>query len=707
MKPTYEELQERVAGLERALADCSGKIAKMDSLEEQNRKFEATLAQSPSSIIITNEFGSIEYINSMFSQTLGYSPEEMKEELMLSILKDQDSASQYENLKNAIQRGEIWRGEMKIARKDGQLIWIWLITFPLYHLDKIQNYVILFNDITKHKLIDLAKQEREAIYKTLVENLPLAITIYDEDGRILFVNEITEEFFPSQKGNMTGKLMHDLYPRDIADEQLELIRQVYRSGKPQNIERNFNIQGREVKFKVTRQPVMNESGQVTSVMSIAQNISEEARKEQVLHIRQQIDSLSNITSDLKSSLDLVFQDLMQIPWIDAGGLYLMNYEKEVLELAYHTGLSHDFVANTSLYSKDSANARVAFNKKPRYVGMENYFSSTAEDIGKENISFVAALPLVYYDKVIGLLNLASRKVTVIDEFDRQAIESIALKVANLIELITTRMELDRSNRELQAKLKELGIKQQMLVQKSRLESLGELLAGLAHEINQPLSVISLAMENINYKLERKTASEAYLSGKIATINQQITKIRELIEHVRLFSRDQESIMFERVDVNQVIMNALSIIGSQLRYHRIKVTTDLPENIGYSIGNPFRFEQVIMNLLSNARDALDEKEKKSSSANLAKEIRITTCNEENNIIIQVWDNGTGISAENIDKIFNPFYTTKAEGGGTGLGLPIVYGIIREMKGDITIHSDHLRFTEITLTLPSYINPAEKK
>jgi signal transduction histidine kinase len=275
-----------------------------------------------------------------------------------------------------------------------------------------------------------------------------------------------------------------------------------------------------------------------------------------------------------------------------------------------------------------------------------------------------------------------------------------MKVGNLLEMIRTRQELDLSNKELRDKLEELNVKQQLLIQKSRLESLGELSAGLAHEINQPLSIISLAMENINYKQAQKATTSEYLEKKFNTITQNINKIRELIDHFRIFSRDQGTIMFEHVDVNQVILNALSMIGSQLSYRNINIKTDLAENIGCTLGNPSRLEQVILNLLSNSRDAVEEMDEKRGSEGHLKEIRIRTWDDKGRIFITVWDNGTGISSDNISRIFNPFFTTKSVGSGTGLGLPIVYGIIREMKGEITAHSEEGVFTEIRINLPQY-------
>ena len=539
----------------------------------------------------------------------------------------------------------------------------------------------------------------------ILDNVPISITVMDYDGKFIFFNKQSEINLGVSSKDLRSKSLTDLLPKE-GPANLKIIRNIFEDKQPVNQNVVYTIHGKTRYFKIERMPQFDALGNVSSVLSLAQETTELVQNQKLAKIQLSIDSLQSIGETFEESLQILFDNLFQLDWIDAGGLYLVNYEHEVLELVYHRGLSDDFADLVSSYPFTDQHAIMAFNKVPRYITIENYLPDTKEDQIREKISFVATIPLIYRGKVLGLFNLASRQVLDINESDRQAIESIALKVANLIELIKTRKELDNSNSELTTKLKELNIKQQMLIQKSRLESLGELSAGLAHEINQPLSIISLAMENINYKVAQKNATGEYLTRKFETINQNIDKIRLLIEHVRLFSRDQGTIMFEQVNVNDVINSALSMIGSQLRYHHIDVCTQFSKIDGYTIGNPSRLEQVILNLLSNSRDAVEEKSKRPGIAGYKMEIRIKTAVEHNKIAIKVRDNGVGISKENLARLFNPFFTTKSAQHGTGLGLPIVYGIVREMQGEIKTRSKIGSFTEVSILLPLYENNVEK-
>ena len=227
---------------------------------------------------------------------------------------------------------------------------------------------------------------------------------------------------------------------------------------------------------------------------------------------------------------------------------------------------------------------------------------------------------------------------------------------------------------------------------------------MAHEINQPLGIISLALENIFYKIIKQQYDQKYLQNKFSTISENIDKIQQIIEHVRLFSRGQMNASFEKVEVDNTIRNALKLIIEQYKKNEIELVTELNCPGSYTVGNRHKLEQVIHNLLSNSRFSVEEKASLISSVNYHKNILIKTSLIAGKIQIEVRDNGTGISSENLEKIFNPFFTTKPEGVGTGLGLSVVYGIVKEMDGEITVNSKWNDHTTVKIILPSFL---EKK
>ena len=247
-------------------------------------------------------------------------------------------------------------------------------------------------------------------------------------------------------------------------------------------------------------------------------------------------------------------------------------------------------------------------------------------------------------------------------------------------------------------LKKREQQQRLLIQKSKLESMGELAAGIAHEINQPLGGISMGLDNILFKLSMSDVPEEYLRKKIDALFSDIDRIRQIINHVRVFSRDQKNLVDEVVDVNEVIKDSISLISRQYQNHNIEIALKLSNDECLTLGNKYRIEQVFLNLLSNAKFAVDEKFDDHIEANYSKKIEITSYKDTKNVIVEFRDNGTGIPEHQINNIFDPFFTTKDVESGTGLGLSISYGIIKEMKGDIRVESKENEFTTIIVVMP---------
>ena len=266
-------------------------------------------------------------------------------------------------------------------------------------------------------------------------------------------------------------------------------------------------------------------------------------------------------------------------------------------------------------------------------------------------------------------------------------------------------ELKQLNQNLEKKVieetKKRRLQEQIIIQKSKLESLGRLAAGIAHEINQPVGLIKIATQNLFHKYKNNKITDTYLKEKSAFVEDNINRINKIIEHIRLFSREQQQDNKQKIDVKEIVNNALSMIGMQFKNHNIAIQKEFKEDHFKTIGNKYRLEQVVLNLLSNARDALDEK---FDELDDAKKIIIRLYPEGNIIVLEVEDNGCGLSQQTIYHVFDPFYTTKPESRGTGLGLSICYGIIQEMDGNISMESKKGKFTLVKIKLPSYSRKA---
>lgn len=240
--------------------------------------------------------------------------------------------------------------------------------------------------------------------------------------------------------------------------------------------------------------------------------------------------------------------------------------------------------------------------------------------------------------------------------------------------------------------------QQQMIHTERMASIGEMATGIAHEINQPLNIISLGLENLLVEISKSDSVDPeYFHKKAKLIFNNITRITYIIDHVKTFSRLNHDFSLVEFDVHESIKNAASMIENQFRNFDISLTTHFDKTIPRITGDPYKFEQVILNLLLNSQDAIEEK------AGIVKTafqwiVNLKTYKNKFNLIVEVTDNGMGIRAADLDKIMLPFHTTKKAGKGTGLGLSISFGIIREMNGTIGIESEYSRWTKVIITLP---------
>jgi len=235
-----------------------------------------------------------------------------------------------------------------------------------------------------------------------------------------------------------------------------------------------------------------------------------------------------------------------------------------------------------------------------------------------------------------------------------------------------------------------------LLQSARLVSLGQMAAGVAHELNQPLGGISATAEDYYLRLQdNMPVSPEQLSESFKRILSMVDRMSNTVEHLRVFSRDTSQEPGNPIQINDVIHSSLDIIGTQLKNHGIDVQFNLTDNLPRIIGHPYQLEQIFLNLLGNARDAFES----YTPANAQfKTITLSTKQENNTVIATIQDNASGIAQEHLNRIFEPFYTTKTADKGTGLGLSITYAIVKNHGGDITCTSNKNQGTSFQVKFP---------
>jgi PAS domain S-box-containing protein len=236
-----------------------------------------------------------------------------------------------------------------------------------------------------------------------------------------------------------------------------------------------------------------------------------------------------------------------------------------------------------------------------------------------------------------------------------------------------------------------------LTQSEKLSSIGLLAAGVAHEVNTPLAVIS----SYTQMLTKQLRDDTRLAPVLEKITQQTFRASEIVNGLLNFSRTSGA-EFTAIDLNALVHDTLVLLEHQLKTAQVRVETDLSASLPTMNGNQGKLQQVILNLMLNARDAMH--------GTAAATLRISTEMQNNRILLRIKDSGTGIEREHLHRIFDPFFTTKVKPApgqhkGTGLGLAVTYGIMQEHGGKITVDSEVGVGTVFTLDFPAPVSAVQ--
>lgn len=236
-----------------------------------------------------------------------------------------------------------------------------------------------------------------------------------------------------------------------------------------------------------------------------------------------------------------------------------------------------------------------------------------------------------------------------------------------------------------------------LIQAGKMATLGEMSTGMAHELNQPLNAIKLGSEFLQKMIELEgSVPEEELREVAADMSKEVDRATAIINHLRQFGR-KSTISKHKVDVNVPAQGVFSVLGQQLKVNNIKVALELEDNLPLILADENRLEQVFINLVINARDAMLKRKEEDSEAG-PMVLTVKSFLENDRVAMTVSDTGTGIPAAVQGRVFEPFYTTKEVGKGTGLGLSISYGIIRDFEGTIEFETEENVGTTFKVSFP---------
>jgi histidine kinase len=455
-------------------------------------------------------------------------------------------------------------------------------------------------------------------YQALFERVPCIITVQDRDYRLIRYNrEFSKKFNPRP-----GDYCYDAYKGRKQKCEICPVEQTFEDGRPHfSEERGLSRDGKPTHWIVNTAPIKNESGEVVAAMEMSLDVTHTKLLEEELAKSEK--KYSAIFDNIPNPVFVLDMDTLEILDCNASVASVYGYQKEKMILT-------SFLA---LFRKEERNHYENLLKASPVINQARQFSANGEPL--------------FVNIRISPSDYLGGKALLVTTSD-----------------ITKRLEAE-----------------QQLIQASKMATLGEMATGVAHELNQPLSVIKTASRFFMRKIAKKEKIEDEILSTMATeIDSYVDRATKIINHMRQFGRQSE-VSLEKVQVNSILARALEILGQQLKVRGVEVEWDLAPDLPLILADPDRLEQVFINLLINARDAIDEKWQSQSHQKREKKITLKTRSDDSAITVEVTDTGPGIPASMLERIFEPFFTTKKVGQGTGLGLSISYGIIKDCKGSI--------------------------
>jgi len=540
--------------------------------------------------------------------------------------------------------------------------------------------------IIRHRQAEDALQESEERYRAMLEACPDPVVVYDMEGKCTYINPAFTQVFGWTPEERLGRKL-DYVPEKNWPETKIMIDKV-RSGKSfSDIEsRRQTKEGKILDVSISAAIYLNRNGISIGSVHILHDIT--SRKIVEEELRKARDGLEQRvrerTSELMMAVELLQLEIKErkravkeLKASEAKYRVLFNYDPNPLFMVeMKTAVILDLNKQATIkyqYTREELLGK-SFVDLFNNDETQRISEELRKLVHKDEYGFINKLWARKKDGSHFFVDLHAR----VGKFRKLHHEGLGLSLIIRIVDITRGLERDAQ-----------------LIQAGKMATLGEMATGIAHELNQPLNVIQVGSDFLAKMIRRgKHVSEEQFLKVSRNINDQVDRAVAIINHLREFGRRSDFKVYP-VDLNEPIKDVFTIMGRQLKLRDIDVILKLDKDLPKIMSDKNRLEQIFLNLVTNARDAMDAKK-----SNEIKKLTISTYEKEGMVVAKVSDTGIGISEQAHEKIFEPFFTTKEVGKGTGLGLSITYNLVKDFQGDISVESTLGEGTTFTVCFSAY-------
>ncbi len=619
------------------------------ALRESEERFRRAVAASPIPIMIHDEDGRVLQLSNGWTRLSGYTLQDIPIHTSWTKQAYGEKAEPADQCVTDLFNIEqsVSNGEWPIKAKDGSTrIWDFQTT-PLGRVNNGRRVLLsMATDITERKQVENALRESEEMHKALVEGLPDIVMRFDREGRHLFVSENVCEMFTMQAEQFLGKTHYELgFSEKLCQFWEDSIRKVFDEGKPLEIEYSFEAKDGPIINNWRLIPERDNNGAIKSILSLNRDITAHRKAE------------NNYQTLFREMLEgFALHDII----CDEAGVPV-DYRFLTVNPSFErlTGLKAEAIVG-----------RTVLEVLP---GTEKYWIQT---FGKVALTGEP----VHFEKYAGRLN---------KYFEVTAFRPAPNQFACILNDTTERKRAE----------KEKEILQSQLAQAQKMEAIGTLAGGIAHDFNNILGAMLGYTEMVREDSPEGSLAASDLDQVLAAGD----RAKELVEQILAFSRQTET---KKIAIQPAILvkEAIKLLRASIPT-TISIKQDIDMDCDFILAEPTKIHQILMNLCTNAFHAMEEsggtltislRKKALAQKDLITEPGIQPGNF---VQLAIGDTGTGIEHDLMEKIFEPYFTTKATGKGTGMGLAIIHGIVKSYGGFIKCESKVGSGTIFYINLPA--------
>ncbi|HDQ04436.1 MAG TPA: PAS domain S-box protein [Deltaproteobacteria bacterium] len=705
-----KDAQDKPIGFRGVSRDITERKKAEEVLRASEEKYRTIIETMQDGYLEMDLSGRYTFANKVIPEHLGYSHEEL---IGATARAFQDEENYKKTLKSFIKiynTGKPAKSlEVECIRKDG--------TKGIYELSstlmtdaqgKPVGFSSISRDITERKKMEEELRKSEEKYRTILESIDDGYYEIDLQGNYTFFNDAEARNLGYTREEMMGMNSRKYQDEETYKRTFQAFMELYRTGEPIKALEMEAVRKDKTKVfnEISASLLRDELGRPIGFRGITRNVSARKQMEDALRLSEE---------RYRTILDEMEEGYFELDL--AGNTTFFN---DSICTIFGYPPEESLGLNYKQYT-DKENAGICFKVyneiyKTGIPGMVQEYEIIRKDKTKRYVETSASLRRDSSGKIVGFRGI-SRDIT-----ERKRVEEALKKSRD--ELIKKNKELEESRRNVQITLEKLGsayeelkTTQAKIIQQEKMASIGQLAAGVAHEINNPVSFIASNLGTLNKYIgrfidfmqaqtdiikgfkspdvadkmgkKRKQLKIDYLMEDVQKLVQEsldgTERVQKIVQSLNRFSRVDDA-DYRKTDINECLEQSINIVWNELK-HKATLHKDygkIPATKCY----PQQLSQVFINLLLNASQAIAEKG----------EIKIKTWGTRKEIWVSISDTGEGISPEKITKVFEPFFTTKEVGKGTGLGLSISYEIIQQHKGDISVESTEGKGTTFTVKIP---------